>query len=164
MSCLPKYYLCKHKSKNEKRKYRAPLHFVFSEPSAFRTAQTRRTIEKTNIVSKFEAVYCTMLTIWHTQTPTQRRMPHSRTHTMQSMHSNGIHLQRHGDDSKSNRMDALANTDTHVQFALKPEPKLTLQEKKRRRRLTAIGFVVANDLYCNRDVDSTAKYAPERYE
>lgn len=86
--------------------------FVFSwAPFAFQTAQTRRTIEKTNIVSKFEAVYCTMLNIAHTNTytsPPQRDalngiVAHTRTE---------LHLQRHDDDSKSNR-----NGCTHMQHA-----------------------------------------------
>lgn len=58
-------YVRKIKSKTKNENNRVPLlmhcFFFFSEPSAFRTAQTRRPIEKTNIVSKFEAVYCTML-------------------------------------------------------------------------------------------------------
>lgn len=51
--------------------YTAALLLVV-RPFASQTARTRRTIEKTNIVSKFEAVYCTMF----------EYCAHANTHTM----------------------------------------------------------------------------------
>lgn len=135
ISCLPKF-----NAKLKESKKRALLLCTFCEPFAFRSAQTRRTNEKTNIVSKFEAVYCTILNIAHANTYTSAdalngiiTRPRAHTHRQfdtRTQCDRCIHKESacNVTTTTRQRLNIESNGCTHIELALKLKTKRTLKK------------------------------------